>query len=1130
MDKAAGDPLVGTTVAHYRIEAKLGGGGMGVVYAARDTKLDRRVALKFLPPQWSHDESAKQRFIREAQAASATDHPNICTIHDIGTAGDGQLFIVMAHYDGQTLKQRLEAGPPSVEQALDIAAQAAEGLAKAHAQGIVHRDVKPGNVMLTEDGVRILDFGLAKFADARLKLTLEGSTLGTIAYMSPEQARGEEADARSDVWAAGVVLYEMLTGDMPFKGGYPEAIAHAIKNSPPAPIRATVPEVSEGLEQLVFRALHKDPGVRFQTARDMARALRILQGRTIPLDLRTEPLPPVDSTRPGRDSRRWWTSRKAASAAALAAVMVGVPAWVLSPVERVPVAVAPMVNQTGYAELDQYRMALTQELTAALSESRSIRVFPYDRLLQIVRRFRAPGQDVSSREATQALTLHSGARLIVVPTLLYEDNGWKARVEFRDAETATSAAPPFETELVVSSLMKDAVYGLLAPLAVGIQDRFLRAGPRRAYVAGLIRTPAGAPTPRLRSVDASAAFEQGLDAYDQLEYAAALRSFITASEQDARSPLPFAWQSRVASLMRQSTQAVEAADQGTKRVGPETPPRDALFIAAVAAESRPDPATAESRYRELASRFADEPFWLTELAGFLDRRMRTEEAIVTYQQALTLDGHLIRPDLELCRLYNRSNESAKAREHAERAMSKYRAIGATAGEAQVLLCMTETLRVGGATERQQARSSAEMALKMLGELGQSYNLARAYHYVAMTEWADQHIAAAAATWERALVSARAVGNVDLESALLTNLGVAHESLGDRPRALEYYRQGYRVHEAIGDEGAAAYNRAFVGGLLIHNGGDPETGLRDVQNALAVARQGASRDLEVLCLRTMAAYYRYGGRYQDAERELTRALAIARELDLEQGLAQLTIDLASSRFDQSDYTGARQLLATALGDASGPERTRARILLGWTLVRLGDVDAAQAGVNQAAGDLRTQGDTALSPLLQTVQGELAYERGDLREARARFAGAASLWRDALPDAASVEARASLGLLDALEGRIDAGRMHLQASLEQARKMRRVALEARCRVYLARLALAQRRPAEALDTLRDIPTDPELQAQVHYWRGRALAAQGDRPGARAEQIRARQLVEMMRASLPDAYRVSFVTRTHIRQIVG
>jgi len=276
---------------------------MGVVYEARDTKLGRTVALKFLPPQWSHDEGAKQRFLREAQAASATNHRNICVIHDIEQTDDGQLFIVMARYEGETLKRALERGPLPVADALESAAEVAEGLAKAHAQGVVHRDIKPGNLIVTEDGVKILDFGLAKFADS-LQLTQPGSTLGTVAYMSPEQARGEEADERSDVWALGVVLYEMLTGDCPFKGAYPEAIFYAIKNEEPPPLAAKGRDIPDAVEAIVRRALTKNPAERYQSARDLAREIRFLQGRSLPMDLRTEPVPVPGAIATPRRRRR----------------------------------------------------------------------------------------------------------------------------------------------------------------------------------------------------------------------------------------------------------------------------------------------------------------------------------------------------------------------------------------------------------------------------------------------------------------------------------------------------------------------------------------------------------------------------------------------------------------------------------------------------------------------------------------------------------------------------------------------------------------------------------------------------------------------------------------------------------
>ena len=219
--------MIGKTISHYKILEKLGEGGMGVVYKAEDTKLKRTIALKFLPPEYTRDPNAKNRFIHEAQAASALDHPNICTIHEIDETENGQMFIVMAHCSGNTLKRKIEDGPLKLEEALGIFLQIAEGLAKAHEQGIVHRDLKSANVMINKDGVvKIVDFGLAKLS-GQTELTKEGTTLGTVAYMSPEQTRGELVDHRTDIWALGVVLYQMLTRKLPFKGDYDQAVVYS---------------------------------------------------------------------------------------------------------------------------------------------------------------------------------------------------------------------------------------------------------------------------------------------------------------------------------------------------------------------------------------------------------------------------------------------------------------------------------------------------------------------------------------------------------------------------------------------------------------------------------------------------------------------------------------------------------------------------------------------------------------------------------------------------------------------------------------------------------------------------------------------------------------------------------------
>jgi len=290
-------------VGKYQILEELGRGGMGIVYKAKDTKLKRTVALKFLPSEFTHIPEVKDRFMREAQAVAALDHPNICTVYEVDEA-EGKTFISMAYIEGQSLKGKIESGSIELNDVLKIAIQIAEGLEEAHKKGIIHRDIKSANIMVTEKGqAKIMDFGLAKVKGGTL-LTREGTTLGTVAYMSPEQARGEEVGPGSDIWSLGAVLYEMLTGKLPFKSHHDQAVIYSILNEDPEPITSIRKDIPKNIEQIVQKALEKDKTQRYRNINELLKDLKVspLSVVTSPPQEKSIVVLPFEDISPNRDN------------------------------------------------------------------------------------------------------------------------------------------------------------------------------------------------------------------------------------------------------------------------------------------------------------------------------------------------------------------------------------------------------------------------------------------------------------------------------------------------------------------------------------------------------------------------------------------------------------------------------------------------------------------------------------------------------------------------------------------------------------------------------------------------------------------------------------------------------------
>jgi len=411
--------MIGNTVSHYKILEKLGEGGMGEIYKASDTKLKRTVALKFLPSSFSSDKNAKKRFIHEAQSASALDHPNICTIYEIGETDNGELFIAMPCYEGETLKEKISKRPLEIEDAVSIILQICEGLEKAHNNGIIHRDIKPANIFVTTDGiVKILDFGLAK-SRGQSQLTQLGATLGTIDYMSPEQAVGNNIDQRTDIWSLGIIFYEMLTGELPFKGEYEQIVIYSIINSGFEPVKTFRSDIQHEIELIIENTLKKDPDLRYTKISELNEDLKsTVSDKKNPVAKKS-------------------LSKLSVLVTSFSVLIIALIIVFFFQKETIPfsnrdwILIADFENQTGDKVFDK---SLYTAFTLSIDQSRYVNVVSKRRMMESLKRMQKTDLTLLNEETIREMAIREGINIYLVPGISKAANKYIITCKIEEAK------------------------------------------------------------------------------------------------------------------------------------------------------------------------------------------------------------------------------------------------------------------------------------------------------------------------------------------------------------------------------------------------------------------------------------------------------------------------------------------------------------------------------------------------------------------------------------------------------------------------------------------------------------------------------------------------------------------------
>jgi len=627
---------------------------MGVVYKAEDTKLHRTIALKFLPPELTRDEEAKQRFINEAQAASSLDHNNICTIHEVDETDDGIIFISMNYYDGETLKKKIERSPIKTEEAIDIIIQIANGLQKAHEKGIVHRDIKPANIFITNDGiVKILDFGLAKLSGQTM-MTKMGSTLGTVSYMSPEQAQGEIVDRRTDIWSLGVVLYEMITGLSPFTGDYEQAILYSILSEKPIPITSLRTGIPIELERIVFKAMAKKPEERFQHIDEMIVDLKKLQKDSESMTFEKQKSAVV------RD-KPFLKKYKKYLVPCIVFLIIIILLFILKPIlfedaiisEPTPIAVISFENQTGDEAFDYLQKAIPNLLITNLEQSKYFRVTTWERMQDLLNQMGKVDVKVIDKDLGFDLCRKDGVDIIVIGSYIKAGNMFATDIKVLDVKTKKIIKSASATGEGIGSILKSQIDDLSKEISQSIGISYSKIAAERIRVIDVTTN----------SMEAYKYFLKGRDNLDKFYPIEARENLEKAIAIDSSFATAHLYLARVYSSLQETKKRNEALEKAYLYSEKATE-KERLMINAYYASTIERNGEKQLRIlNELAAKYPKEKIVHCELGQYYEYRDKHKEAIDALKEALVLDPNYSSAINQIAYIYSELGNYEKAIEY-----------------------------------------------------------------------------------------------------------------------------------------------------------------------------------------------------------------------------------------------------------------------------------------------------------------------------------------------------------------------------------------------------------------------------------------------------------------------------------